>query len=144
MPNVIKQIGNVLAPVLTGANDILNNAIPQVGRNLNDLGDNTAALGNDFGKFVRDVNGTTARNAASSAADEAAQAQMDAEAAARHQARLTENSADFKRQRDAQQIKQLIAGGRTGTLMNGTTGYTSGTGETTGGPTGGSKTLMGK
>ena len=86
----------------------------------------------------------TARDAANKAADEQAQAQLDAEAAARHQKRLEENSADFKRQRNAQQVKAMVAGGRTGTLMNGTTGFSAGSGDTTGGPTGGSKTLMGK
>lgn len=149
MPNVVKRtVDDVVDNVTNNArdlNDNLNNATGGAYGQIMPL--NPLRLSdniNDVYRFGRDVTGVTARDAANAAADEQAQAQMDAEAAARHQKRLEENSADFRRQRNAQQVKQMVAGGRTGTLMNGTTGFTTGSGDTTGGPTGGSKTLMGK
>ena len=147
MPKVIK---NAVDTVTNQARQTYNDVNDATGGAANFLAPgimtqlNSSQIINDVNRFGRDVTGATARDAANKAADEQAQAQLDAEAAARHQKRLEENSADFKRQRNAQQVKAMVAGGRTGTLMNGTTGFSAGSGDTTGGPTGGSKTLMGK
>ena len=91
---------------------------------------------NDVGQTV---DGSKARTAADAATTAQNNAQADAEAAMRHQKRLAENSADFRRQRNAQKIAQMVNGGRAGTLLNGTAGV-----QTLGGAAPGSKTLLGQ
>jgi hypothetical protein len=131
-----KVIKNIMEDAGQFGWDVSNNAI--------DLGRNISRLGPDLDRFGQDITGVTARKEAAKAADLQAQAELDAAAAERHQKKLAENAAEFRKARNSQLAARLATGGRAGTLTAGTTGFSSGSGDLLGGGTSGSKTLLGR
>lgn len=116
MANVIKQLA-------TDLNDSWKRSdLSVVAPGARQLTVGIGELSNDLNDFGQGIDGSKARRATDKAADLQNRAQLDSEAASRHQKRLAENSAEYKKTRDAQKIAQMVSGGRAGTLMNGTAG----------------------
>jgi len=137
--NVARDVADGLSNATGGASDF--NLLTQL--NLRGS-DNLNDFNNTVSTVRRTLSGEKARDEANAAADMQDQAQRDAEAALRHQKRLEENAAQFRKQKNTQLIAQLFSGGRGGTLLNGTTGLGTGSGDLLGGNSMGGKTLMGK